>query len=249
MSDEVSLPVTRVLPPWTNVRTRRVLPELMDRQDLDPHLRNQALAGLRRINLVSLTSRHLWKSLSAFARSARRPLRVLDLASGGGDVVLDLARYAESENLPITVRGCDLNPQTVAHANDRARRMNVNASFFVHDALAGALPPGYDVITNSLFMHHFEYENAVCILQTIRAAGAKLVLISDLERSTPGFLLAHVACQFLTRSYVVHYDGPRSVAAAFTSDEFAAVANAAGLAGHRMRRTWPYRFLFSWEAQ
>jgi hypothetical protein len=75
-----------------------------------------------------------------------------------------------------------------------------------------------------------------------------LVLISDLARSTPGFLLAHGACYFLTRSYVVHYDGPRSVAAAFTPGEFSTLADRAGLEPHCMRNTWPFRFLFTWNA-
>ncbi|NUM53078.1 MAG: methyltransferase domain-containing protein [Candidatus Hydrogenedentes bacterium] len=248
MGEDVSFRRSGILPLWTNVRTRCVLPELMDRQDLDPRQRTQALAGLRRINRLSLTSRHIWHPVRAFARAVNRPVRLLDLASGGGDVVLDLARFARHEGISVAVSGCDLNPEAVAHANERARRVDIDASFFVHDVLADPLPAGFDVITNSLFMHHFEIDRAVRILKSIRGAEPKLVVISDLERGTPGFLLAHLACQFLTRSYVVHYDGPRSVAAAFTIEEFGAAANAAGFDGHRIRRTWPFRFLFTWEA-
>lgn len=248
MGDEVTVVRPGILPPWASVRTRRVEPELMDRQDLDPELRRQALAGLGRINLLSLTSRHVWRPIAAYAREAARPIRVLDVASGGGDVAFDLARFARRAALPITVDGCDLNPEAVEQCNRRARGVEGGPRFFVHDVLAGPLPRGYDVITSTLFLHHFEDDLAMRVLGAFRAAGPSLVVISDLARSTPGFLLAHLACQCLTRSYVVHYDGPRSVAGAFTAAEFSALAGRAGLVGHRIRATWPFRFLVTWRA-
>ena len=249
MGDELRLSRSRILPLWTSVRDRRVEPELMDRQDLDLRSREQALAGLRRINRVSLTARHLWRPIADFARRAARPVRVLDVASGGGDVVLDLARSARRTALPVRVDGCDLNPDAVAQANARVQGQSLDCTFFVHDVLAGPLPSGYDIITNTLFMHHFEDDAAVRVLEAIRAAGAGLIVISDLARGAGGFLLAHLACQCLTRSYIVHYDGPRSVAAAFTFNEFSAIADRAGFRGHRIRPTWPCRFLFTWGEQ
>jgi len=220
----------------------------MDRQDLESAQRQQALAGLRRINFFSLTARSLWRPIHEFARAEGRPIRVLDLASGGGDVVLGLSRLAQRARLPIEVHGCDLNSEAVEMAKARATSLGLAAKFFVCNVTASAVPRGYDVITNTLFMHHFEDDDALRVLAAIRAADPKRVVVSDLERSTPGFLLAHFACYTLTRSYIVHYDGPRSVAAAFTIPEFSALANKAGMESHRIRWTWPFRFLFTWDA-
>ena len=48
-------------------------------------------------------------------------------------------------------------------------------------------------------------------------AAGRIVLVNDLVRSLPGFLLlAYPAPRLLTTSAVVHYDGPQSVRAAFT---------------------------------
>ncbi|MCC6153441.1 MAG: methyltransferase domain-containing protein [Candidatus Hydrogenedentes bacterium] len=248
MGEDATLPRSGILPPWTNVRVRCVEPELMDRQDLDSTLRQQALAGLRRINFFSLTVQHLWRPIQDFARTANRPVRVLDIASGGGDVVLGLSRRARRARLPIEVHGCDLNPEAVNQANARATSLNTEAKFFVCDVMANPVPKSYDIITNTLFMHHFEDHDARRVLEAIRAAQPKRVIVSDLARSTLGFLLAQLACYTLTRSYVVHYDGPRSVAAAFTAPEFSALANEAGLTNHTIRSTWPFRFLFRWDA-
>ena len=248
MSEDVTLPRSGILPPWISVRVRRVEPELMDRQDLDSALRKQALVGLRRINFFSLTVQHLWQPILDFALAAGRPIRVLDLASGGGEVVLGLSRRAKRARLPIEVHGCDLNPEAVDQANARAASLGIEAPFFVCDIVTNPVPRGYDIVTNTLFMHHFEDDDAMRVLTSIRAADPKRAIISDLERSAPGFLLAHFACFILTRSYIVHYDGPRSAAAAFTIPEFSELADKAGMETHRIRWTWPFRFLFTWDA-
>ncbi len=81
---------------------RRCVPEVMDQPDLDPRLHAQALQGLARLNFWSGSARILWPPLSALARRLRpRPLRVLDLATGGGDVPVRLWRRASRAGLDV----------------------------------------------------------------------------------------------------------------------------------------------------
>ncbi len=77
-------------------------------------------------------------------------------------------------------------------------------------------------------------------------AAARLVLINDLARTGAGYLLAWAGCRVLSRSPVVHHDGPASVASAFTPDEALELAREAGLAGATVARRWPERFLLAW---
>ena len=78
------------------IRQRRVQPELMDQPDLDPAQHVQALRGLQRINLVSRSTAILWPAIAEAAHEASpAPLRVLDLACGGGDNAIALARHAQ----------------------------------------------------------------------------------------------------------------------------------------------------------
>jgi hypothetical protein len=51
----------------------------------------------------------------------------------------------------------------------------------------------------------------------------------------------------LSRSAVVHADGPQSVAAAFTPIEVLTLARRAGLHTARVSSQWPCRFLLSVE--
>jgi len=67
-----------------------------------------------------------------------------------------------------------------------------------------------------------------------------------LVRTRFGYALAWAGGRLLTRSPIVHTDGPLSVRAAFTLDEFGTLAERAGLRGATFRRHWPQRFLFAW---
>ncbi|MDZ4860424.1 MAG: methyltransferase domain-containing protein [Candidatus Hydrogenedentes bacterium] len=235
-----------ILPFFMSVRERTIESELMDRQDLEPGLRAGALKGLERINLLSRAAGSVWGPIRAFARKLNRPVRVLDLACGGGDVVLALSRRAARNRLPVEIHGCDLSAEAVAYATKRSGVEHHRVRFFQCDVLNNPPPEGYDVIVNTLFMHHLEHGAALRVLSALRNARPGLIVISDLRRSTAGYALAHVACRVLTRNYVVHYDGPRSVVSAFTPAEFSALATQAGMAGHRIQSSWPFRFLFTW---
>jgi hypothetical protein len=74
-----------------------------------------------------------------------------------------------------------------------------------------------------------------------------MVLVNDLVRSRIGYILAFAGSRVLSRSPIVHFDGPCSVAAAFTRDEARQMAQRAGLEGARVDWRWPWRFLLQWQ--
>ncbi|MGL4552637.1 MAG: methyltransferase domain-containing protein [Gemmataceae bacterium] len=209
----------------------------MDQPGLDPAEHGRALDALARVNLLSLTASTLAATLARFQHDAGlSTLRVLDVACGGGDIVRALARPGWS------VAGCDISPTAVAHAASRG------GEFFVHDALGAALPAGYDAVVCSLFLHHLGEEQVVALLRRFAASGARFVAVSDLDRCRAGLWSAYLITRLITRSPVVHYDGPVSVRAAFTPAEARCLAVRAGLRGARVERSWPFRWLLTWRA-
>jgi SAM-dependent methyltransferase len=217
----------------------------MDHPGLEPNRHSAALRGLTRINALSGASRLLWRPLADLARTTPCPLRVLDLATGGGDVPLRLWRRARRAGLDVRLEGCDISPVAVEHARAAAARAGAPVRFFVHDALAGLPAEGYDAVTCSLFLHHLDEDRAVTLLRNLAAAG-RLVLVHDLQRGLIGWLLAWVVTRLVSRSDVVHTDGPISVEGAFTADEVRVLAERAGLAGAVVTRHWPCRFRLLW---
>jgi SAM-dependent methyltransferase len=225
---------------------RQRQPEIMDQPGLDRQRHEQALRGLARINFWSRSARILWPPLAALARELGRPVRVLDLATGAGDVPLRLGRLAHRAGLPLDIEGCDVSPAAVEHARGRADRSGAAVRFVVRDVLSGPLPAGHDAIVSSLFLHHLSEEEAIDLLRRMGEAAGRLVLINDLLRSRSGLLLVYLATRLLSRSDVVHVDGVRSIRAAFTMAEARALAGRAGLHGARVARRWPCRFLLEW---
>jgi len=220
----------------------------MDDPALDGGRHEAALRGLSRLNYLSGSARALWPPLAALARQlGRRQLRVLDVASGGGDVPVRLWRKARRAGLHLEIHGVDVSPRAVEFAAGQAAAEQAAIKFSVLDVLAGPLPGGFDVVTCSLFLHHLAEEQAVLLLQAMAKATKHLVLVNDLRRNAAGLALTHLAAWTLSGSDVVRVDGPRSVRAAFTVHEAAALARAAGLKGAIVERHWPFRFLLSWK--
>jgi 2-polyprenyl-3-methyl-5-hydroxy-6-metoxy-1,4-benzoquinol methylase len=223
-------------------------PEIMDDPLLDGGRHEAALRGLSRLNYMSGIARTIWPRLAALARKlGRRQLRVLDVASGAGDVPLRLWQIARHSGLHLEIHGLDVSPRAIEFAAAQAAAEQAAIHFSVQDVLAGPLPGGFDVVTCSLFLHHLAEDEGVSLLQAMAKATKHLVLVNDLRRSSAGVALAHLAAWALSGSDVVRVDGARSVRAAFTVREATALALAAGLKGAIVKRHWPLRFLLSWQ--
>jgi 2-polyprenyl-3-methyl-5-hydroxy-6-metoxy-1,4-benzoquinol methylase len=227
---------------------RHLETEVMDSASLDGAAHERALGALARLNWVSRVVPSLAGRIEAWdARALKRraPVRVFDLACGGGDVALGLAAWARRRRLDLHVTGYDVSPRAVDYARERARRAGLAVTFREHDALAGALPEPADIGISTLFLHHLPRSEAAALLRRM-GERAELVLVSDLDRTLAGFALAWAGSRLLTRSPVVHSDALASVRAAWTREELSALAEEAGLLGARIERVWPERHLLEW---
>ena len=222
----------------------------MDAEDLDPTRHVTALRALARVNRVSLVAARVWREVLHMRRISHDrgvglPLRLLDVACGGGDVMVDVASRAHRAGVTLAVHGCDSSPVALEHARREAERRGVEADFFARDVLAEGLPGGYDLVCSSLFHHHLAREDAVGLLRAMSEAGHR-VLVQDLLRGTLGYVLAWSGLRLLSRSEVARVDGPRSVRAAFTLSEVRTMATEAGYVGAVVQRGWPERFILRW---
>jgi SAM-dependent methyltransferase len=222
-------------------------PELMDQPGLDGVVHRRALAGLRTLNMFSRTAGALWQGLVDVALLGTGPVRMLDVASGGGDNLLRLVARARQAGVNLKAHGCDISATAVAHAQAVAAKTGfADVEFFQFDVLNDPLPQEYDVLICTLFMHHLTSVDAVELLRRMAAAAKRAVLVDDIVRSRFGYALAWAGSRLLTRSSIVHVDGPRSVRSAFSLSEARELVEQAGLCGAKFRRHWPQRFLMSW---
>ena len=212
------------------------VPELMDRpQPVSDELKRD-LGNLRQLNRFFGS----YSLVRRFLRHWIKPgehLRVLDLATGSGDIPRLAVDHARS--LPATVKVDAIDQQ--ASTLEIARQLSSQypeISFHLANAMEWQPDEPYDIVHCSLALHHFSEADAVRLLQRCRELSRKFVLVSDLRRG----LLASVGVYLLTatifREPMTRSDGRASAARAFSFAELRDLAHRAGWQnfGHRKFR-------------
>jgi len=230
---------------------RAIEPELMDDPALDAEAHRRALRGLRRLNGFSASAACVWRAIEDLARSngftEQAPMRVLDVASGGGDVAIGLARRAAKAELAVQVEGCDLSETAIEFAREAADAAMVDVEFFALNALVDPIPTGYDVVTCSLFLHHLRDDQAERLLRRLAGAAKRRVVVNDVARGRLNAALIWVGARLLGGGRVVRVDAMRSIRAALTPDEAMHLVDRAGLTGARITRRFPCRMVMTWD--
>jgi 2-polyprenyl-3-methyl-5-hydroxy-6-metoxy-1,4-benzoquinol methylase len=188
----------------------------------------------------------VWPYVKRWAQEG--PIRILDVACGGGDTAIALEHRLKRAGLEATVDGCDLSPTAVRHAQSEAERRNASVRFFEHDVLTDPLPAEYDVIMCSLFLHHLSTDDAVRFLSEAAQTARRSIVVQDLVRNLRGWWLAYTGVRLLLCNDVCREDGPRSVECAFTIEEARKLGEEAGLHNFRVEPRFPCRFVLTCKA-
>jgi len=225
---------------------RALVPETMDDPGLDRDQHRAALSSLARINRLSGSAGLVWGPIQDLSDQLQESsLRVLDVATGGGDIPIALWNRARQAGVSLQIVGIDKSDLALDYARQQARASNAAVEFQTLDAVSDELPSGFDVSMCSLFLHHLSEEQAEQLLRKMSRCARHLVLVSDLRRCLRGWWLAYAASRLFTSSEVVRTDACLSVSAAFSPEEALALANRAGMNAPRIQRRWPLRFLLT----
>jgi SAM-dependent methyltransferase len=200
-------------------------PELMDRsQPVTAELASD-LRNLRQLNRYFGSYRLIEHFLRRWIQPRSR-MRILDLATGSGDIPRLIVDYARNAGADVTVHAVDQQVSTVEIARGLSRDYP-EVQFFEGDVLSFG-DGGYDLVLCSLALHHFEEAAAVRLLRRCRDLSRRYVLVSDLRRG----LLATVGVYLLTavifREPMTRIDARLSAERAFSFREFRSLAGRAG---------------------
>jgi ubiquinone/menaquinone biosynthesis C-methylase UbiE len=171
-----------------------------------------------------------------------RPLRLADLGSGGGDTLRHIARWARRRHLSTELIGIDANPFMLSYAAEKSRDYP-EISFQQLDIFAAEFrAQHFDVITCSLFCHHFTDAELVSLLRQLHQQAGVAVIINDLHRHP----VAYYSIKWLTRlfrgSYLVQNDAPLSVARAFTKADWQRILQLASIDKYELSWRWAFRW-------
>lgn len=194
------------------------LEELMDDPACDPDRLRATLRRFETINrLVSGWGVVYRTRLAPHLATLGRPARVLDLGSGGGDLLVRLAALARRDGLDVDWVGADPDPR--GHEVAVARSAPANVSFECADAET-LLERGdvFDAVISNHVLHHIGADAAAFLART-RALSRGLVLHSDIARSRLAYALYAVGITPFAPGTFLRTDGLRSIRRSFTRDE------------------------------
>jgi 2-polyprenyl-3-methyl-5-hydroxy-6-metoxy-1,4-benzoquinol methylase len=201
-------------------------PELMDRPqpvsaELETDLRN-----LRQLNRYFGSYRLIEHFLRRWLRPASR-VRVLDLATGSGDIPRLVVDHGRKVGAVVTVDAIDQQPSTI----EIARCLSADypeIEFRDADVFDFVPTQTYDIVMCSLALHHFTEPDAIRLLRRCRELSSKYVLVSDLRRGALATLGVYLLTALVFREPMTRTDGRRSAERAFSFAEFRSLAERAG---------------------
>ena len=161
-------------------------------------------------------------------------MRIVDLATGSGDIPRLIANHARRVGADVRIDALDQQPATLAIA----KKLNAdypNISLLEGNVLEWDPSEEYDFVLCTLALHHFSEDDAVRVLRRCRELSRKFVLVSDLRRGWLGTIGVYLLTSTIFREPMTQYDARLSVARAFSNSEVAELAKRAGWRnfGHR----------------
>lgn len=209
-------------------------PERMDVvEEATPELERDLL-NLASLNRWFGAYRAVFGKLDPLLRR-REPLRILDLASGGGDIPRAVVRRARAMGCPVAVTAVDRQEATIRIA-EKFSGTFPEIKYLRADILEFAPENPVDVVMCNLALHHFTESDATRILGNIREMAPQAALVTDLRRSHLARMSIVAVTQLLYREPMTLHDARVSAGRAFSSGELHRLAVAAGWRGFEHRR-------------
>jgi SAM-dependent methyltransferase len=208
----------------------------MDLPDADPGELARTLADLAWINGHLGGTRLVLHHLATLLRGQTPPVRILDVGTGYADVPRAILRWGQRRGLSIEVEAVDRHEQIVRLAQGASAAFP-GIRIRTGDALSLPYPEAsFDIVLASLLLHHMEGEEQVRLLRELYRVARRGILVNDLRRGRWPFLVTWASLRIVSRSHLIHHDGPLSVRRGFRSAELLVLAQEAGWKRARVSR-------------
>lgn len=167
---------------------------------------------------------------------------VADIGCGGGDMVRIMNAWAISNNLKVDFTGVDANPNIIELAKQRLadvpdvkwKIQNVFDSEFASDSV--------DVVTCTLFTHHFTDSELVSLLTAFRQKAKLGIVINDLHRHPLAYHSIRLLTGWFSKSPMVQNDAPVSVLRSFSKEDWERILQAARITDFKITWNWAFRW-------
>ncbi len=215
--------------------------EIMDDPDCDPQTLHNTYRQFRYVNVIA-RSKWIYQRWvrPAMKDNPAQTHSLLDIGFGGGDIVFQMARWAEQDSLKLNATGIELDSRALDYV--RTFQWPRNVSFRVadvHDLAASG--ERFDFVISNHMLHHLDQRQFGEMLESAATVSKRFVLFIDLRRSDVAYLLFAAGTRpFFRKSYIRH-DGLASLRRSYTFDELKQIAPP----GWKVQRLFPFRLILS----
>jgi hypothetical protein len=203
----------------------RDLPELMDGDCSYGDFRG-CLRSLEQINRWLLGYRPTLAWLKRLPHEMRHPVHIVDVGSGGGDLLRQIAGWALRRGIAVELTGIDLNPHA-ARAAAESTPKELEIAWVTGNALEYRPEKPVDIVVSSLTAHHLEDEETVALLRWMEATARVGWFINDLERSEWSCRMFGWVERLAGWHRFVRHDAPVSFRRAFREEDWVRLLKAA----------------------
>jgi SAM-dependent methyltransferase len=200
----------------------------------------RCLLDLRQVNRLTLAYRPTLDFLNRLVarKYVSQPLRIVDVGSGGGDLLRRVERWAHKRRIAVHLTGIDLNPYA-ARAAQEFTSPGSAIEWITGDALSHDQP--VDIVLSSLFTHHLAEPEIVRFVTWSESVARCGWFVNDLAREPLPYRLFGPWASLMRWHRFVRHDGPVSFRRSFREADWQRLLEAAHVNDAVLTRWTPAR--------
>ncbi len=217
--------------------------EYIEDPQIDAKLLRQTYQELKTINICTLG---YWPTMSAVEYFLERyghdrTIKILDIGCGDGEILRRIEEYGRRRNFSLELTGIDLNREVIS----AACQLTTSGINFIHgDILANSENKTYDLIINSLTMHHLTNQEIVKLIKWMTTHTHIGWSISDLNRRAFAYYFAICFVKLAGLNRLICHDAPLSVARSFHRKDWVNLLTLAELDLGSIKISWYPNFRY-----
>lgn len=225
--------------------SRSVETEKLDDLSLHGEHLHMALRSLAWINRWFGSQRSVIRAIHTVCKKEKKPLRIIDLGCGGGDLIYAVAKSLQQHKIDFSITGIDGNANSLAYAQKQCAAFP-QISFMQADILSDefSIQP-CDILMSSHFMYHFSEEKLVGFLRNNLPAINIAVIFSELKRNGLAMRLFKFSHFLLPISKLAKEDGLLAIKRSYNKKEWGSILQQAGIGTYRLQNVPLFRILLT----
>jgi ubiquinone/menaquinone biosynthesis C-methylase UbiE len=175
-------------------------------------------------------------------KKPKQNILLADLGCGSGDMLKLISEKIFPNSSQKKLIGIDANPNIIEFA-----KLNISdypeIEFKTINILSEQFKATqYDIITATLFFHHFSSEKLVELFSQLRKQATIGIVINDLHRHWLAYYSIKILTQWFSKSDMVKYDAPLSVLRGFSRKDLEEILEESGIKSYSLQWKWAFRW-------